>query len=100
MSKDLTDLLREFPDIQVTISLEDLLKANRILIQEAKAELEQAVFDSKAETYLSSEKVLETMEISKTTLWRWKQRGYLVPIRVGGMERYRLSDVKKILEGE
>ena len=34
------------------------------------------------------------------TLWRWAKVGYLVPINVGGKRRYRMSDVKRILEGD
>ena len=85
--------------INLTIKASDLKDFAALLIAETKAELEQSISDSKAETYLSSEKVMEMMEISKTTLWRWKQRGYLVPVRIGGNDRYRLSDIQKIVEG-
>lgn len=83
----------------MTITAADLRDFAAQLIAETKAELEQSISDSKAETYLSGEKVMETMGISKTTLWRWKQRGYLVPVRIGGNDRYRMSDIKKIMEG-
>ena len=46
-----------------------------------------------------NEKAMELLSISKSTIWRWKQRGYLVPIRVGGNDRYRIQDIKKIMEG-
>ena len=96
---DLQQLAQCAPKINITITAADLRDFATELISQTKAELEQSISDSKAETYLSSEKVMQMMEISKTTLWRWKQRGYLVPVRVGGNERYRLSDIKKIMEG-
>jgi len=96
---DIQQLAQCAPAINLTITASDLKNFAALLIAETKAELEQSISDSKAETYLSSEKVMQMMEISKTTLWRWKQRGYLVPVRVGGNERYRLSDIKKIMEG-
>ena len=96
---NIQELAQCAPAINLTIKASDLKDFAALLIAETKAELEQSISDSKAETYLSSEKVLEMMEISKTTLWRWKQRGYLVPVRIGGNERYRLSDINKILEG-
>lgn len=96
---NISELAQCAPAINLTITASDLKEFAALLIAETKAELEQSISDSKAETYLSSEKVMEMMEISKTTLWRWKQRGYLVPVRVGGNERYRLSDINKILEG-
>lgn len=96
---NIQELAQCAPAINLTITAGDLKDFAALLIAETKAELEQSISDSKAETYLSSEKVMQMMEISKTTLWRWKQRGYLVPVRVGGNERYRLSDIKKIMEG-
>jgi predicted site-specific integrase-resolvase len=38
--------------------------------------------------------------ISETTLWRWNKIGYLVPINIGGKRRYKMSDVRRILEGD
>ena len=96
---DIQELAQCAPQINLTISASDLKDFAARLIEETKEQLEQEISDSKAESYLSSEKVMQMMEISKTTLWRWKQRGYLVPVRVGGNERYRMSDIKKILEG-
>ena len=96
---DIQQLAQCAPAINLTITASDLKDFAALLIAETKAELEQSISDSKAETYLSSEKVMEMMEISKTTLWRWKQRGYLVPVRIGGNDRYRLSDIQKIVEG-
>ena len=96
---NIQELAQFAPTINLTITAGDLKEFATQLIAETKEQLEQSISDSKAETYLSSEKVMQMMEISKTTLWRWKQRGYLVPVRVGGNERYRLSDIKKIMEG-
>lgn len=97
---NLIDLAQCAPSINLTVTAEDLKNFASQLIEQTKAEMEQSITDSKADSYLSSEKVMEMMEISKTTLWRWKQRGYLVPVRVGGNDRYKLSDIKKIMEGE
>lgn len=96
---NLVDLVQNAPQINVTVSAADLKEFASTLISQTKAELEQTISDSKAETYLSTEKVLEMFEISPTTLWRWKKRGYIVPVRLGGNDRYKLSDVKKLMEG-
>lgn len=96
---NIAELAQSAPAINLTITAGDLKDFAALLIAQTKAELEQSISDSKAETYLSSEKVMEMMEISKTTLWRWKQRGYLVPVRIGGNDRYKMSDIKKMMEG-
>lgn len=99
ISSNLIEVSNKFPDLTVSISLKDLIAANRGLIKEAKEELAQELSDSRQERFLPVERVLEILSVSTTTLWRWQQQGYLVPVSVGGRNRYRLSDINKILEG-
>ena len=100
MNKNLIELAQQCPGLQVSLTLGELVDAFRLLIGETKQELEQTIADSKAETYLSREKTMETLDISSTTLWRWAQIGYLTPLNVGGKHRYRMSDIKRIMEGD
>ena len=97
---NLINLVKECPGLQVTITLGDLLEANTMLIADTKKELEQLITDEKSETYPSREKVMEMLDVSQSTLWRWQKAGYLVPLNVGGKRRYRMSDVRRILEGD
>lgn len=99
MYKNLVGFAKECPGLQVTITLSELIEANRLLIDEVKRELEQEIADSKAETYISRDKAMEILGVSSVTLWRWKKMGYLVPIIVGGKCRYRMSDIRRIMEG-
>lgn len=98
MFKNLVELAKECPGLQVTITLGELIEANRLLIAETKRELEQEIADSKAETYVSREKAMEILGKGSTTLWRWEKMGYLVPITVGAINRYRMSDIRRIME--
>lgn len=98
MYKNLVELAKECPGLQVTISLGELIDANRMLIAEVKRELEQEIADSKAETYISRDKAMEILDVSSSTLWRWKKMGYLVPVTVGANDRYRMSDIRRIME--
>ena len=97
---NLINLVKECPGLQVTITLGDLLEANTMLIADTKKELEQLITDEKSETYPSREKVMEMLDVSQSTLWGWQKAGYLVPLNVGGKRRYRMSDVRRILEGD
>lgn len=97
---NLVQLAKECPNLQVTITLGELMEANTLLIADTKRELEQLITDANTETYPSREKVMEMLGVCEATLWRWAKSGYLVPLNVGGKRRYRMSDVKRILEGE
>lgn len=98
--KNIIQLAKECPDLTVSIKLSDLVEANQLLIQETKRELEQIITDQNTETYPSREKVMEILDVSSATLWRWAKIGYLSPLNVGGKRRYRMSDVKRILGGD
>jgi len=96
----LLELAKAFPDMTISVKLGDLVEANTLLIAETKRELEQTIADQKTETYPSREKVMEMLDVSQSTMWRWQKSGYLVPLNVGGKRRYRMSDVRRILEGD
>lgn len=83
--------------MQVTISVAELVEGINLCIDETERRLEQKIADQKAETYPSREKVMEILDVSVATLYRWQKSGYLVPLTIGGKRRYKMSDVKRIL---
>lgn len=100
MYENLIVLAKECPDLIVQIRLGDLVEANRLLLAETRRELEQEIADSKAETYVSRAQAMKILGKGSTTLWRWKKLGYLVPVTVGAIDRYRMSDIRRIMEGD
>lgn len=98
--KNLVILANEFPELTVNVKLSDLLECNRQLIKETRVQLEQQIIESKEESYPTIDEVVSLLNISKTTLWRWAKEKYLNPIEIGGKRRYRMSDIKKLLEGK
>lgn len=94
----LIELAEQYPNIIISVSLSDLIECNEELIRKAKFELEQQIMDASTETYPSAKRVSEILEVDRSTLWRWAKCGYLVPIEVGGKRRYKMSDVKRILD--
>ena len=83
----------------VTITAGDLVKANSQFIADVKRELTEEISRKESVTYLTREMVVKKLNVYPSTLWRWKKRGYLVPINVGGQLRYKSTDIDKILEG-
>ena len=99
MGINIQELIKSGTSVSVTVESSDLKRFADYLIDQTKKELEEMVISEKAERYLSPNQVSEMLDIDTTTLWRWKQKGYLVTIEVGGKRRYRMSDIKKILNG-
>lgn len=91
---DITSLLAHGASVTVAISLEDLRQFCQGVVAEAKRELE---VEDKGERYLSIKQACELLGVDPCTLWRWKKRGYLVPAEIGGKRRYRLSEIRRLL---
>ena len=100
MKHDLIALAEQYPGITVSVQLSDLLAAGRTLKDEILEELRANQEDrpsTASEQLLSREETMEKFRISSATIWRWKKCGYLVPVKVGSMDRYRLSDINALL---
>ena len=97
MYSSIIKLAEQCPDITLSIKAGELIEAVRYCVLSTRKELEQQITDANTETYPSRQKVAEILDVDLSTLHRWSKQGYLVPIEVGGKRRYRMSDVKKIL---
>lgn len=98
-SVNLLEVAKQFPDMSITVRLEDLMEANRSLLAEL---LEQESLErekrSKEETYLTRDQVMDMLNISPATLWRWMKQKYLVPIEIGAKRLYLRSEVERLLK--
>ena len=50
----------------------------------------------KEEAYLTTAQAAEYVNVGKITIWRWQKAGYLPVVRVGGVLRFRKSDLDNI----
>ena len=79
--------------------MEDLRRFHQEVIADTKKELEAQIAEDKGERYLSIKQVCEILDVDPSSLWRWRKRGYLVPAEIGGKRRYKISDIRRILNG-
>lgn len=96
---NLSELSQTGASISVTISLNDLTTFAQNLISNTKKELEADVIAATEERFLSRAETCEFLQVNQSTLWRYAKRGYLIPVEIGGKRRYKMSDIKKIMEG-
>lgn len=97
MEVNLIELAKVCPEAIISVKVGDLIEANEALVAKTKEQLEQLITDQTAETYPSRQKVAEILDVDLSTLHRWAKRGLLVPIEIGGKRRYRMSDVRRML---
>lgn len=86
-------------NITVAINLEDLRRFHQEVIADTKKELEAQIAEDRGERYLSIKQVCEILSVDASTLWRWRKRGYFLPAEIGGRRRYKMSDIRRILNG-
>ena len=96
---DLIKVAREYPSLNITVQAGELFEMVNYCVQTTRRELEQQISDAATETYPSRQKVAEILDVDLSTLHRWAKQMYLVPIEIGGKRRYKMSDVKRILNG-
>ena len=91
--------MEKYNQIQYVIGKDDLREILNEIIDERMALIEKQNESKRDDELVTSEKLMKLLGVSKTTVWRWKQIGYLAPIRIGGNDCYRMRDIKKIMEG-
>ena len=84
----------------IMIKPEDLKQTIINAIDEARRRMEKEIALNNSEVLLTTKQVTERLSISRTTLWHWVKKGYVIPVEIGGKQRYKLSDVNTILQGK
>ena len=97
MEANLIELAKACPEAIISVKVGDLIEANEALVARTKEQLEQIITDQSVETYPSRQKVAEILDVDLSTLHRWAKRGILVPLEIGGKRRYKMSDVRRML---
>lgn len=96
---NLIELGERYPDLQIVIRLGDLIEAIKVVHNEVVENYEKRIAQehkAEQEASVSSKQAMEMLGVTKPTLWRWKNEGYLVPFKIGAKNRYRMSDIERI----
>ena len=94
---ELADILKSGGNITISIKSDDLLKFFDALVEKERRKLEQEIIKDNSEFYYTKDQVAKILNINPSTLWNWSNKGYLMPIKVGGLNRYKKSDIDKII---
>jgi len=91
---------RNVGNVQVVCTIDDLrqLFSEWRDEQREKERLEREQ-QAKKDEYLATEEVCKLLGVTKPTLWRWAQVKYLVPVKVGRKNYYRVADIEALRKG-
>lgn len=100
----IAEIAREFPQVSITIRADDLLEFGRQLVADtmAAARRDEAarIKAAEAEDLITDAEACQLFGVTTATLWRWRKRGYIEGISVGGRIKYRKADCRRILAKE
>jgi hypothetical protein len=77
-------------NINVTISMNDLKEFFNDLVSKIVPE------PKNEEKYYTRDETANLLDVDKSTLWRWEQINYLLPVRVGNHPKYKKSDIDNL----
>lgn len=102
--QSIAEIVRECPQVSITIQAGALMEFGRQLVADtmAAARREEAdrIKEAEADALITDEDARALFGVNASTLWRWRKRGYLEGISVGGRIKYRKADCQRILAGK
>jgi hypothetical protein len=98
MKSLIIECLESGADVTLNVKATDLREFAQLLMGNAAREATELQRKKDEEVYYSVEEVMSILNIKdRSTMYRWKLKDYLVPVKVGKMVRYRKSEVEAIL---
>ena len=94
----LMEFVKTTPGVILQINAGDLSEFAGEIVSGVIMAINTAITQRKAIELLTIDEVAAMLKVSKMTLHRWDKNGILSKIEIGGMRRYRRSDVEAITE--
>lgn len=97
-------IAKMYPDVTISVRLQDLLEAQETLIRKVRKEAEQEAAKRReqyGDTLIQKEEARQVLGCpDPSTMWRWENRGYLTPVKIGVKVFYRRSDIDRIIKAK
>lgn len=92
---NIKEIINSGTNVQIVINALDLKEA----FLQWSEEHNQQQQPEEEEQYLTAKETADRLHVDVTTLWRWDKTGYLKKVKLGNKPYYRVSDIKKLMEG-
>lgn len=102
--QSIAELAREYPGVSITIAAADLVAFGEKLVADTMAAARKdetaRIKAASAEEFISEADACRLFGVCPQTLWRWRKRGYIEGVSVGGRIKYRKEECQRILSRE
>ncbi len=96
----ITEIISSGANVTLQVTAAQLGEFAKDLIGQTRQQIAREVEASRSEVYYTREQTANLLNVTLPTLWNWDKKNFLKPIRVGGLCRYRKSDIDRILTSE
>ena len=94
----LREILASEANVILQVSSDDLkMFAQDILIGAKSVAMLEAETAASGDQLLTIDEASKLLAVSKMTLYRWDQSGFLKKLEIGGNRRYRKSDIDRLI---
>jgi hypothetical protein len=84
-------------NLQIVCSIDDLRQLfTEWRDEQRENERQGREQQTKQDEYKTTKEVCKMLGVTKPTLWRWAQIKYLVPVKVGRKNYYRVADIEAL----
>lgn len=94
----ITEIINSGANVTLQVTAAQLGEFAEDLIERTKKRLATEVAEKRSEVYFTRTQTADILNINPSTLWNWERKGYLMPVRFGGLVRYRKSDIDEVLK--
>ena len=91
-------LVKSVPGAILQVNAGDLSEFAGEIVSGVISALHNANSERKIAEVLTIDEVADMLKVSKMTLHRWDKEGILPKVDIGGMRRYRLTDVEALID--
>lgn len=97
MDANLVDILKVNPDLKIKLEVDsrDMMRFGLDMMQAGRIEGEKTAKAN--DGFMTPEQVQELVQISPSTLRRWRAGKILCPVWIAGLRRYRKQDVMALV---
>ncbi len=99
-SMNIAEIINSGANVTLQVTAAQLGEFAKDLIGQTRLQIAREVEASQTEVYYTREQTASLLNVNPSTLWNWDKKGFLKPVRVGGLCRYRKSDINKILNNK
>ena len=94
---EIIDAIKNKENVLLLVSSNDLKEFAEYIVKRTIDLIEKGTVLNE-EIYYTRDQVVKILNVNPATLWNWSNKGYLIPVKVGGLNRYKKSDIDRIID--